>query len=124
MDIQPDVMDKVYVTAFLSLFCSTTEQCASALWPAPRRNPRSGKAGTLFRSMAGHGDWAAMRTLILTVMMLLAHVASGADKVTQAIEKGLVTQEFLNTLTDDDVPNKWRTTTKDESNERYVKKAF
>jgi hypothetical protein len=30
------------------------------------------------------------------------------DKIRQAIEKGLVTRDFLNTLTQDDVPEKWR----------------
>jgi hypothetical protein len=30
------------------------------------------------------------------------------DKIRQAIEKGLVTRDFLNTLTPDDVPEKWR----------------
>ena len=65
-----------------------------------------------------------MRTLTLITLLLLSHIANGADKLTQAIEKGLVTKEFLNTLTDDDVPKKWRTTTKNESNERYVKTAF
>ena len=56
MDIQPDVIDKVHVSAFLSLFCLTTKQCGSALRPTPGRNPRSGKAGILIRPMASHGD--------------------------------------------------------------------
>lgn len=56
MDIQPEVMDKVYVAAFLSLFCLTAKPCGSAFRPTPGRNPRSGKAGALFCPMAGHGD--------------------------------------------------------------------
>ena len=65
-----------------------------------------------------------MRTLIIVTTLLLAQIAIGADKLTQAIEKGLVTKEMLNVLTDDDVPKKWRTTVQDQSNERYVKKSF
>ena len=56
MDISPDVIDKVHVSAFLSLFCLTTNHCGSALRLTPARDPRSGKAGTLFRPMPGHGD--------------------------------------------------------------------
>ena len=65
-----------------------------------------------------------MRTLTLITLLLLAHIATGAEKLTHAIENGLVTKEILNTLTDDDVPKKWRTTVEDQSNERYVIKSF
>ena len=62
--------------------------------------------------------------LILITTLLLIQIANGVDRLRQAFEKGLVTKELLNTLTDDDVPKKWRTTVQDQSNERYVKKAF
>jgi len=67
---------------------------------------------------------AVVTALIVVGALLLAHVASGADEIKRAVEQGLVTKEMLNALTEDDVPKKWRSTSKDESNERYVKKAF
>jgi hypothetical protein len=47
VDIHPDVSDKVYVSAFLSLFELTTKQGGSALRLAPARNSRFGKPDTL-----------------------------------------------------------------------------
>ena len=49
---------------------------------------------------------------LLLVALLLAcsvQLATAADdKIRQAIEKGVVTGAFLNTLTPDDVPDKWK----------------
>lgn len=47
-------------------------------------------------------------TIIVVVATVAFIPAYGEDKVQKAIEEGLVTSAFLNTLTDVDVPDKWR----------------
>ncbi len=56
MDIQPDILDNVPVSAFLSLFVLTTNKCGSALRHTPARNPRLEKADTLGLNIASHTD--------------------------------------------------------------------
>ena len=52
-----------------------------------------------------------MKSFIVTLLLcFVAHPRLLADdtKIRQAVEKGIVTGEFLSTLTPDDVPDKWK----------------
>lgn len=48
----------------------------------------------------------------------------GSDKFTDAITKGVLTQELLKTMTYDQVPAQWRTKVRDESTTNIAKKVF
>ena len=56
VDIQADVLDKVHVSAFLSVLSFTDQHCGSALRLTPARHPRSGRADTLAFTIASHSD--------------------------------------------------------------------
>jgi len=63
---------------------------------------------------------------IFLLLLVLAYGAPGfaADKIREAIERGMVTKEFTDTLTQDDVPAKWRSAVEESQTDRYFKKAF
>ncbi len=56
VDVQPEVMDNLSVSAFLSGLSLTTNHCGSPLRHTSGRNPRSRKADTLRSPIASHCD--------------------------------------------------------------------
>ena len=64
-----------------------------------------------------------MRTVVLLVILISPFVAK-ADKLTEAVAQGQVTKQFLDGLTTNDVPKKWRTTLVDKSTDNHVSKVF
>jgi hypothetical protein len=59
------------------------------------------------------------------ILFLLSVIsAAAADKIREAIDKGLVTKEFVNTLTPEDVPAKWCTTISTNTTATYIQKTF
>lgn len=65
---------------------------------------------------------SALVLLALTLTATLSHAAD--DKIRKAVEQGLVTGEFLKTLTYDDVPDDWKAQKKSEPNEKHTKLVF
>ena len=65
-----------------------------------------------------------MRTFMLIASLALLPLTQAADKIKDAIARGLVTKEFANSLTDDDVPAKWRTTIERKETDKYFMKLF
>src|SRR5262245_1385833 len=61
--------------------------------------------------------------ILIIVLSMTMHLSAG-DKINDAISRGMVTKEFTDTLTHDDVPTKWRTTVTDSDSDRYFKKVF
>lgn len=53
-----------------------------------------------------------------------AQVVSGADRLTDSIQEGLAEKERIDAMTDKDVPEKWRSTVEDQSDDRYVRRLF
>ena len=65
-----------------------------------------------------------VRTFLLIASLALLPLTNAADKIKDAIDRGLVTKEFANSLTDHDVPAKWRTTLEQKETDRYFMKVF
>ena len=68
-----------------------------------------------------------MKATLLCVALSLTSALFGHaadDKIRKAIDQGLVTGEFLKTLTYDDVPEDWKAQKKSEPNEKHTRLVF
>lgn len=77
-----------------------------------------------WRRAADQRCYALMRTTTLLALLFTVQLAIGADRLKAILDTGIVTREKLNTLSGDDVPDKWRTKVEDESTEKYTMKVF
>jgi hypothetical protein len=66
------------------------------------------------------------RTLLCTAFLLtgVLSVHAADDKIRKAVDQGLVTSEFLKTLTYDDVPEDWKAQKKSVPNEKHTKLSY
>jgi len=69
------------------------------------------------------GKFKQVISLALGFLMAV-HVVIGADRLTESIEEGLAKKERIDAMTEKDVPEKWRTTVEDQSDDRYVRRLF
>src|SRR4051812_36040468 len=68
---------------------------------------------------------AMMKGFILCLALALTIPAQAAsEKLQRAIEKGTVTRDFIKTLTREDVPDKWKTTTETKEVGNAVTRLF
>jgi hypothetical protein len=68
-----------------------------------------------------------MKPISIALAVIIAVVtpfAHGEDKIRKAIEDGLVTKAFLDTLTHDDVPEKWRERIEEEEKDKYFLRTY
>jgi hypothetical protein len=64
-----------------------------------------------------------MKTHALFLFLAVANCVF-ADRITEAVHKGMVTKALIDSLTIDDVPEKWRSEKKDEDGERHFVRSF
>lgn len=69
------------------------------------------------------GTFKQVRSLALGFLMA-AQVVSGADRLTDSIQEGLAEKERIDAMTDKDVPEKWRSTVEDQSDDLFVRRLF
>ena len=68
-----------------------------------------------------------MKLFLIVLLFVLSstHLTPAADdKIRQAVENGVVTGAFLNTLTDDDVPEKWKAQKKPKETDKTFKQVY
>lgn len=63
------------------------------------------------------------KTAAFLLFVTFASIAF-ANRIADAVQKGLVTKTLIDSLTIDDVPEKWRSEKKDEGNERHFIRNF
>ncbi len=63
-------------------------------------------------------------TIALSALLFALSPTFGQDKIRKAIADGLVTKSFLDTLTQDDVPAKWRQRKEEEEKDKYHLRTF
>ena len=69
--------------------------------------------------------WRANEFISLALATFLAvQIASGADGLTESSQDGLAKKERIDAMTDKDVPEKWRGTVEDQSDELFVRRLF
>lgn len=57
-------------------------------------------------------------------LLMAAQIVSGADRLTDSIQEGFAEKERIDAMTDKDVPEKWRSTAEDQSDDRHVRRLF
>jgi mRNA-degrading endonuclease HigB of HigAB toxin-antitoxin module len=65
-----------------------------------------------------------MKPRIIVASVLLCALSARADKIDDAVKKGEVTKDFVNSLTPNDVPRKWRTTVEEITKGNRIKRVF